>query len=356
MLRAWKWFDWVGCVVLPSLVFGTNATGPSSNPPPDLQNRVDELEWQLRQLQQQVFAQQSITSTAFPMAAPAVPACNECGQQACICNACQSGAAVTKKKFPTVNLHGFFQADAILVHQSPGNVATVGDAQDGAEFRRARLSASGDAWNNVGYLLEMDFAFPGHPSFMDVWAELRDVPILGNIRGGQWRQPVGMDPLTSVKELTFLERALPFAFVPFRQIGAGFYDYSEDELATWAGSVFRYPTNLFGSGVGDNGGYGTAWRGTFLPWVDEDSETLVHVGGSFAFADPANDLIRFRNQPEVYVGDFPATSIPPGVQENFPAFVDTGQIPASNYNVAGLELAGAMGPLQGSIWSGCAPR
>ncbi len=105
-----------------------------------------------------------------------IDALNATSQESAICNAAHP---VAKPSFPNVRLTGFFQADALWASQSIENqvavgngVASDGDVQDGADFRRARLAAVGQAWDNVAYMLEMDFAFPGRPSFMDVWLEL----------------------------------------------------------------------------------------------------------------------------------------------------------------------------------------
>lgn len=256
-----------------------------------------------------------------------------------------------KPTFPNVRLSGFFQADSLWASQSLENqiavgngVAADGDVQDGADFRRARLAAVGQAWDNVSYMLEMDFAFPGRPSFMDVWLEVDDVVGSSNLRIGQFRQPFGMDGLTSVKEMTFLERGLPFAFLPFRQIGVMLYGNSKDELATYAVSGFRFPTDTFGGNVGDNGGYGLATRVTGLLVNRPDAGGLLHVGGAYSFIDPANDLVQYRNQPEVFVGETGGGAlIPTGVPNNLPPFVDTGLLATENVNLASLELAMAYG-------------
>ncbi len=246
---------------------------------------------------------------------------------------------------PTINLGGFFQADWGLFSQDANNIATVGDIQDGADFRRARLNAHGDVWTNVGYMIEFDFAFPGRPSFMDVFLDLKDTAF-GTIRVGQWRQPIGMDGLTSVKELTFLERSLPFAFLPFRQIGAGFFDRSNDESTAWAVSVFRYPTDVYGSNVGDNGGYGMASRLTHVWAYPGDDSHLLHLGTGFSFADPANDRIRYRYQPEFFVSETGAADlVPVGVPSTVPPFVDTGPIAANNYKLFNAEAAATFGSL-----------
>ncbi|GIW94321.1 MAG: hypothetical protein KatS3mg110_2362 [Pirellulaceae bacterium] len=60
---------------------------------------------------------------------------------------------------PTVNIHGVFQADRGFFKQDPTNRLLVGNAVDGADFRRARLSAQGSVTETVNYFLQMDFAF-----------------------------------------------------------------------------------------------------------------------------------------------------------------------------------------------------
>lgn len=257
----------------------------------------------------------------------------------------------SKPKFPTVQLTGFFQADTAWFDQDERNKLTVGDGdiddgdvQNGADFRRARLAAVGQAWDNVSYMLEMDFGFPGRPSFMDVWLDIDDAVGTNNLRIGQFRHPIGMDALTSVKELPFLERGLVFAFLPFRQIGAVLYGNSKAEDATWAISGFRFPTDTYGGNVGDSGGYGMATRLTGLLCHDTKANRLVHVGGAYSFIDPANDLVQYRNQPEVFVGETGgAALVPTGVPSNVPPFVDTGLIPTDNVNLLAAELAYAHG-------------
>ncbi len=249
--------------------------------------------------------------------------------------------------FPTIALGGFFQTDWGWFNQDTANLATVGDIQDGADFRRARLNAHGDAWGNVGYMVEFDFAFAGRPNFMDVYMDIKDLPLLGKLRIGQWRQPFGMDGQTSVKELTFLERGLPFAFLPFRQIGLGFQNHSADESVTWAASVFRFPTDAFGGNVGDNGGHALATRVTAVPWSTVDGSQLLHLGAGYSFGDPANARVRYRNQPEFFVSETGgADLVPAGVPASVPPFVDTGPIAARNFNL----LAAEGGLLLGSLY------
>lgn len=198
--------------------------GESALSASDETHSVADVQTQLLELQKQIDALKHAKAVEMPSVPPT--------------------AAMAKPeppKYPTVRLTGFFQADAAWFHQDANNRLTIGngvpadgDIQDGADFRRARLAAVGKVWDNVNYMLEMDFAFPGRPSFMDVWMDIDNAIGSNSLRIGQFRQPIGMDGQTGVKDMTFLERGLPFAFLPFRQIGAMTYGHTQDEQITWA--------------------------------------------------------------------------------------------------------------------------
>jgi phosphate-selective porin OprO/OprP len=240
--------------------------------------------------------------------------------------------------YPIIKLTGFFQADSGWFAQDTASIAQFGNIQDVTGFRRTRLAATGDVAENVSYMLEMDFAFPGRPSFMDVWLDVHSVPLLGNVRVGQWRQPFGLDNLTSVRELTFLERPLSFAFTPFRQVGAGFYNYNANKTVSWFGSVYRFPTDFWGDAFGDKG-YGLAGRVTGLPIHSDDGCRVLHVGAEYVLTRPSTDTIRYRNQPE-FGGPFGGAL---GNVNSVPFFVDTGVVNSMSQNLFNLEVAGVIG-------------
>ncbi|QDU95512.1 Porin P precursor [Lignipirellula cremea] len=250
--------------------------------------------------------------------------------------------AKSKPAWPTVNVHGFFHADVGWFAQSALNIASVGDAQDGADFRRARLSASGDVARNVGYFMEYDFGFAGRPSFMDVYLDVRELSV-GTLRIGQWRQPFGMDGLTSVKDILFLERSLPFMLTPFRQIGVGVFNTFPEERGTWAASTFRFPVDFYGGNVGDNGGFGMATRFTGLPYYQSDAQ-MVHLGFGYIGGDPANDLVRYQMTPEFFLNESGGPNVvPSGVPLGTPSFVDTGPIDTNFFHMINLEAAASYG-------------
>ncbi len=258
-------------------------------------------------------------------------------------------ASKVSPAYPTVQVHGFFQADVGWFGQDAVNMASIaaingvpsGDLQDGADFRRARLSAGGDVAENVGYFMEYDFALPGRPNFMDHIVDLRQFVGDATLRLGYWRQPFSMDALTSAKDLTFFERALPFSFVPFRQIGLGLFNGTKQGARTWAVSAIRSPTDFYGGNLGDNGGTGGVSRVTLVPWANADDRELLHVGGNFAFIDPSNDNIQYFDLPEFLIvqTDIPPNVLPPNVPNVTLPFVNTGPIPTQNIQLYGSELA-----------------
>ncbi len=304
-----------GILQLPFLSAGQQ-TWPTNSTPDDsmLTLRLASLEAEVRQLKEKK-----------PPAPPPQP------------------VAPSKPSYPTARLTGFFQADAGWVHQDAANTALLGDIQDGADFRRARLAATGEVAENVGYIVEFDFGFPGRPSFMDVWLEVRDLPTLQNVRVGNYRQPVGLDGLTSVKELTLIERGLPFAFLPFRQIGVMASGTALDEDVTWAVSGFRFPTDVFGGQIGDDGGYGFASRLTGAV-VEFGCDGTFHIGGAYSLIDPANNAVRYGSQPEFFIAETGgAAFVPAGVPTAVPPFVDTDVIRTNTANLFATEIATTTG-------------
>ncbi len=242
------------------------------------------------------------------------------------------------KKYPDYRLTGVFQLDSASFSQSANNLATLGDIQDGTGFRRARLAAVGNLTERVSYTFELDFA-QAQARFVDLWAQVDDTP-LGNLRIGRYRQPFGMTEMTSVRELPFLERPTVFALAPFRQTGIMLFDTAMDDSMTWAVSGFRGISDNFGNVYGDDGGYGTAERITFLPFQDGDSH-IVHVGLGHSYMDPARDQLLYASQNGVFVGQNPnlgpsGLSVLPLV--NVPPFVNSGVFDVDHaqlYNVEG---------------------
>lgn len=258
----------------------------------------------------------------------------------------------SKKTYPTVGVHGVFQADAGWIHQDTASETEYGQIQDGSDFRRARLGANGSVTELTNYFFQMDFGFFGRPTFTDVWVEQTKVPFFGNVRIGQWKQPFSLEVVSSFRYTTFMERSLLFqAFTPFRHLGIGFYDHSDDLSTTWAASAFRTGQDQFGATLSSDGGYGMSERLTWVPSWENNGKNYLHLGAGHFLNAPPRDTINFRTIPEFFVGAN-ATGLVgssgqpvPGGHDGTPFFVATGNIHVPIYNVFGSELLWVEGPL-----------
>ena len=286
----------------------------------------------------------------------------------------KSGTAPAEKKesYPTHKITGFLQLDTAFYSQDPKNEALVGDAQDGTEFRRARLAILGKVAPKTLYQLEMDFAAAGRPSFFDNYVEQEQLPILGAVRIGQYLQPFSVDAMSGFRNLPFLERSLPFlAFVPFRRVGMMASNNSEDERTYWAYSVFRtggfsnapLGDSQFATDFGNVGGYSFSTRVTRLLIHEEGDCHLWHIGGAYDFSQlGANNAVgsgaagnsgspapfyQARVAPEFgFLGNsqFASTATFGSAVNGTPNFVDTGRYQATNFNLIGLETVYQYGP------------
>lgn len=281
-------------------------------------------------------------------------------------------AAEKAASFPTWRITGFTQLDGAYYRQDALNRATVGDAQDGWGFRRARLAIQGNVAPWTTYQLEMDFATAGRPSFFDCYIDQGNMDYLGNVKVGQFCQPFSVDSLTGFRNLTFLERSLPFlAFVPFRRLALQSSVMSDDEHTALAYSVFKTGAfnnaplgdDRFAADFGDVGGYSFSTRMTHLLMYDElaADRYLWHVGGSYNFSQlGANDAVgsgtngnagtpkpfyQARTSPEFGQLGYPEMSQPFGSAVNgTPSFVDTGRYEAEYFNLFGVETVYQAGP------------
>jgi phosphate-selective porin OprO/OprP len=264
-------------------------------------------------------------------------------------------------KYPSnVQVMGVFQADAGVFNQDAANklpiaAGGVGQViQNGADFRRARVAAKASLGNNINAFMQFDFAFPGRPTFTDVWVEYTDLPWLGTVRIGQWKQPFSLEVVSSFRYTTFMERSLLFqTFTPFRHIGIGAYNHSDDLMTTWAYSYLRTGQDQFGDSLSSRGGNGFVGRITRLAWYDEEAgRSYLHLGADYYFNSPPNHTIAFRTIPEIFIGQNAngpvgtAGFAVPGAFDGTPFFANTGNVTnVNNVNTYDFEALWVYGPL-----------
>lgn len=198
---------------------------------------------------------------------------------------------------------------------------TVGSLDDGTEFRRARIYLSGMIHDNIDFKVEFDFA-GGDADFKDVYMGIRNVPYVGNLRFGHFKEPFSIEELTSSNDVTFMERSLVNTLAPSRNAGIMMFDSVLDDRMTLAAGIFR-ETDDFADGDIKRDWNATA-RVTGLPWYAENGRKLLHVGFAYTHKNYEDDTARFRQRPESH---------------RSPRFADTGDFSAEYADIIGVELA-----------------
>ena len=163
---------------------------------------------------------------------------------------------------------------------------------DGTEFRRTRLMLSGKV-NQFEWKTQYEFARGGEgsgdkgnrPAFKDVYVGVSAVPYAGALRVGHFKEPFGLEELTSSKYITFMERSLPtVAFAPGRSTGVGFQNTAFDERMTWAIGGFFSNTPDGASYLGNKSDYQVTGRVTGLPLYADGGRRLLHLGLAYSHA------------------------------------------------------------------------
>ena len=201
---------------------------------------------------------------------------------------------------------------------------------NGSEFRRVRLFNSGQVYKNVKYKIQFDFAGE-EVSFKDVYMEITKVPFVGNIKIGHFKEPFRLEALTSSKYITFMERGLPIAFSPERNVGLMLHNsFLDNKLSIQAG-IFQHGLNQGPQNDGD-GDFGDnrkiTSRITFLPINKNDQ--LLHLGIGFSNRKWSDNTYSVSTRPENHLGN---------------KLITAGVSNVEYTNLLGTEIAWVIGPL-----------
>jgi len=200
---------------------------------------------------------------------------------------------------------------------------TGDETYSGTEFRRVRLFNSGKVYGNIKYKVQFDFA-GGGVSFKDVYMETA-LPYVGNLKVGHFKEPFRLEALTSSKYMTFMERGLPIAFSPERNVGIMLHDsFMDDKLSLQAG-LFREASSGNDKNIDDVNNI-TA-RVTFLPM--NDGKKLLHLGAGFSSRTTSDSTYSVSTRPGNHLGT---------------KLLDMELSDVSGMNLMGGEMAFVMGP------------
>jgi phosphate-selective porin OprO/OprP len=237
---------------------------------------------------------------------------------------------------------GFIDPDSSLENNE--NNGAYGDNAlkgDGVEFRRARLFVEGKFYERFKAKAQYDFA-GGEVGFKDVYLGIEDLPLVGDLTIGQFKEPFSLEELDSSNYITFMERSLAtVAFAPSRKTGIGLGNAVLDKRMTWAAGLFYGDTDDDGdSNFDDVTNLDFTLRVTGLPFYWEKGRRLLHLGLGFSqqWRDEGETSLRYRSRPESHLTDV--------------RLVDTGSFDADGAWLLNPELAFVWGPfsLQGEYF------
>lgn len=163
--------------------------------------------------------------------------------------------------------------------QGDGRFYTGDDAKLGVDtfvMRRVRPSLQGTVAQYVDFYVLSDFG-GGTAVVQDAYADFHPSNAF-RIRAGKLKEPVGLERLQSGQSILFVERALPTAIVPNRDLGIQVH-------GDLAGGVVNYAIGIFngvvdgGSGDADtNDGKDVAGRLFFQPFRKSTSRAAKGLG------------------------------------------------------------------------------
>ena len=206
----------------------------------------------------------------------------------------------------------------------------------GIELRRLRVSLGGDCILVLPVSYYLDLGYNSGGFYLDKsYLNFPAGRFLGSIQIGQFQPPMGLELITSSRDIAFMEPAAPLqALAPGVEAGIQIGRPVFDQRATWA-------LGIFAPGAGSQD-YGTAsqdfgsliGRVTWLPYYHPDSDVpaanrLLHVGLSANVLYSSSSTLQYQSRPESHIA---------------PYVIDTEEIDANSAETAGIEVAWVNGP------------
>ena len=189
--------------------------------------------------------------------------------------------------------------------QDPGTYST--------RFTRVRLYQVGQIGPNFSYKLAFDFN-EGFASLKDVYLQLQQIPIVGNIRIGNQKEFFSIESMSSSNHTVFLDRGLGDRFMPRRNFGLTLSNYHFQGRLTWGGGLYM-PTDETGS-LRDQGSndFNLTGRLVGVPYQKDEAHQLILSG---AASYRSREQEQFEGTPETSIAlDFMAPPTLTGLKHN----------------------------------------
>jgi phosphate-selective porin OprO/OprP len=224
--------------------------------------------------------------------------------------------------------------DFTTFSQDSDSIAQVGRQDDDGEVRAARLVLRGTLGNahRVQYLLAAEYkGFDQEPG--DTWsiADFSFTFPLGTeatrLTVGKSKETFAYEMVGSSANLPQMERVLNPFFVS-RNIGVKLDQVLGPEHRATA-SIGIFSNDWGGEGSGASTTTDVTGRLTRLLWSSNEDTSFLHLGASFRYVTPNEDVLQYKGRPETNVSD---------------NFVDTGAFEADHALHFAVEMLWNKGP------------
>jgi phosphate-selective porin OprO/OprP len=174
-----------------------------------------------------------------------------------------------------IRIGGYAQADGRFYAQDKDSVAT-----NNFLLRRARPILQGTVAKYFDFYLAPDFG-QGQTVLFDAYVNVRPSSKL-QFRIGKFKPPVGLERLQSAQSILFVERALPTALVPNRDVGAQVHGELASGVVSYAVGVFDGAVDGALIDTDGNDGKDVAGRLFLQPFARRGSSALKGLGLGFS--------------------------------------------------------------------------
>ncbi|MBR6436276.1 MAG: hypothetical protein IKS45_07200, partial [Thermoguttaceae bacterium] len=144
-------------------------------------------------------------------------------------------------KKPSVKVSGRLQYEADFFDQNDASKARVGNMRNGTDLRRAWIGVAG-SYKQFNYKCNFDLA-PSALAFKDVYLGIKELPWLGDMRIGYFKEPSSVEQLTGVHQMWFNDRPLSMSgissYMQNRALGIEFSNGSRVQDFLWAVGFFQ---------------------------------------------------------------------------------------------------------------------
>ena len=215
-----------------------------------------------------------------------------------------------------LKLRGYTQADGRFYTSE----RTSGMA-DTFVMRRVRPVLEGTVFGTVDFRIMPDFG-EGRTVLQDAYADLRFTPAV-KLRAGKFKSPFGLERLVSATDLLFVDRALPTALVPNRDVGVMLFGDVAATTIAYALGVFNGVPDGGSADIDDSPGKDVIGRIFLSPFKNNTASPIQQFGIGLAAS----------------VGEREGTTAAPGL----PTFRTTSQQTFARYRTDGVNTVLADG-------------